>query len=145
MEGYYEDYSTSQVSLSPMIVQLGDVPVQRVADGGIYGWICSLLEEGKVARFVDELRGIYELDWQDVVWKYWFEWRAIRKEMKQNTSFNHRSASNTLRSALLNAYKDKGAHEFPERKVLDRGNKTVKRCFSLPLPIIEKLSKQTVS
>ena len=125
---------------------LGDF--RALADEGIYGWILSLIEEGKVARFVDRLQGIYELDWQIVASKYWFEWRESRRDFKsksvKNVKFSHRTASNTLRASLLNAYKDKGAVEFPERKVLDSRNKTVKRCFMLPSPVMHKLSRYQV-
>lgn len=113
-----------------------------LADEGIYGWILSLIEEGKCARFVDRLQGIYELDWQSVVSKYWYEWRGSRSV--KNVTFSHRRASNTLRAALLNAYKDKGAIEFPEKKVLDSGNKTIKRCFRLPSTVMHKLSRYQV-
>ena len=112
------------------------------ADEGIYGWIYSLIEKGDVARFTDRHGGVYELDWQDVVWKYWFEFRAARKDPKRSkqVKFNHRTASNSLRAALLNSYKDKGAEEYPEKKVMDRGNKTIKRSFRMPSTVIEKLS-----
>lgn len=117
--------------------------IQAFADEGIYGWIYSLIEEGKFARFDNRYDGIYELDWQDVVWKYWFEWRVARNDPRssKSTKFNHRTASNNLRAALLNSYKDKGAQEYPERKVMDRRNKTVKRCFRMPTTMIEKLSR----
>ena len=75
--------------------------------------------------------------------KYWFEWRGSRSVKKVN-EFSHRTASNTLRAALLNAYKDKGAIEFPEKKVLDRRNKTIKRCFRLPSTVMHKLSRYQV-
>ena len=82
------------------------------ADEGIYGWILSLIEEGKVARIVDRRRGIYELDWKIVVPRYWFEFREARKRLKSKSvkeiKFDHRNASNTLRASLLNAYKGKG-------------------------------------
>ena len=104
-----------------------------------------MIEEGVVARFINRQAGIYELDWQDVVWKYWFEFRAARKDPKRskNVKFNHRTASNNLRAALLNSYKDKGAEEYPERKVMDRKNKTIKRSFRMPSTVIEKLSNCT--
>lgn len=115
---------------------------QSFAEEGIYGWICCLIEEGRIARFINRQVGIYELDWQDAVWKYWFEFRATRKDPKrtENVKFNQRTASNNLRAALLNSYKDKGAEEFPEKKVLDRRNRTIKRSFRMPSTVIEKLS-----
>ena len=118
---------------------------QSFADEGIYGWIFSLIEKGDVARFINRHLGVYELDWQDVVWKYWFEFRAARKDPKRNkeVKFNHRTASNSLRAALLNSYKDKGAEEYPEKKVMDRENKTIKRSFRMPSTVIEKLSNYT--
>ena len=102
-----------------------------------------MIKENQVARFIDRHDGIYELDWQDVVWKYWFEWRAARRDPNSNKSikFNHRTATNNLRSALLNSYKDKGAKEYPERKVMDKRNKTIKRCFKMPSTMIEKIPR----
>ena len=102
-----------------------------------------MIEEGKVARFVNRCEGIYELDWQDVVWKYWHEWRTARGDSKsrKRVAFDLRTATNHLRAALLNSYKDKGAKEYPERKVMDKRNKTIKRCFRMPSTMIEKLSK----
>lgn len=104
-----------------------------------------MIEEGRIARFINHQVGIYELDWQDVVWKYWFEFRAMRKDPKptKNVKFNQRTASNNLRAALLNSYKDKGAEEYPEKKVLDRRNRTIKRSFRMPSTVIEKLSNCT--
>lgn len=115
---------------------------QSFADEGIYGWIWSLIKERKFARFIDRHAGVYELDWQDVVSKYWFEFRAARKDPKtsKNVKFNHRTASNNLRAALLNSYKDKGAEEYPEKKVMDSRNKTIKRSFRMPSTMIAKLS-----
>lgn len=88
----------------------GDLQVS--ADEGIYGWILYLIKEGKVARIVDGAQGIYQLDWQTVVSKYWFEYKIARNHLKSKsvnkTKFSHRTASNRLRSSLLNAYKDKG-------------------------------------
>jgi len=100
-----------------------------------------LIENGKVARFINRQGGVYELDWQDVVWKYWFEFRDPKRT--KNVKFNHRTASNNLRAALLNSYKDKGAEEYPEKKVLDRKNKTIKRSFRMPSTVVEKLSNCT--
>lgn len=117
--------------------------MQGPADEGIYGWILSLIEEGKDARFLNGHEGIYELDWQTVVSKYWFERRGARKDVK-NIKFSHRTASNTLRAALLNAYKDKGAKELPEKKGLDSRNKTIKRCFRLPSTMIHKIARHHV-
>ena len=122
-----------------MLRPLGDM--QAFENDGIYGWIHSLIEQGKVARFVDRHEGVYELDWQDVVSKYWFEWRVTRRDSK--SVFNHRNASNTLRSALLNSYKDKGAKEYPERKVMDKRNKTIKRCFRMPSNRITRRSHES--
>ena len=123
--------------------------LQAPVDEGIYGWILSLIEEEKIARFVDRCQGIYELDWQIVVSKYWFEWRRARRDSKsknvKNVKFSHRTASNTLRGSLLNAYKDKGAKEFHEKKVLNSGNKTIKRCFKLPTTMMQKFSKCQLS
>lgn len=101
-----------------------------------------MIKERKFARFIDRHAGVYELDWQDVVSKYWFEFRAARKDPKtsKNVKFNHRTASNNLRAALLNSYKDKGAEEYPEKKVMDSRNKTIKRSFRMPSTMIAKLS-----
>ncbi|XP_078382863.1 uncharacterized protein LOC144665509 isoform X1 [Oculina patagonica] len=134
-------------STSTELTSSSEGDIQAFVDEGIYGWIYSLIEEEKVARFVNRYDGIYELDWQDVVCKYWFEWRAARRDPKssKSTKFNQRTASNNLRAALLNSYKDKGAQEYPERKVMDKRNKTVKRCFRMPSTIIEKVSKKTGS
>ena len=109
-----------------------------------------MINEGKVARFVDRQKGIYELDWQIVVWKYWFDWRRSRRRDRKskspkNIKFNHRTASNTLRAALLNAYKDKGAMEFSEKIVMDRRKRTIKRRFRLPSTMAQKFARQFVS
>lgn len=122
----------------------------QLPDEGIYGWISSLINEGKVARFVDRQKGIYELDWQIVVWKYWFDWRRSRRRDRKskspkNIKFNHRTASNTLRAALLNAYKDKGAMEFSEKIVMDRRKRTIKRRFRLPSTVTQKFARHFVS
>lgn len=119
------------------------VDAKVVLDEGIYGWILHLIEEGKIARIVDPYNWIYELDWQDAVWKYWHEFREARRggnSPLKKDNFNIRTASNGLRAALLNSYKDKGAKEYPEKKVMDEENKTSKRCFKLPSNVVDKLA-----
>ena len=111
-----------------------------VLDEGIYGWILHLIEEGKIARIVDRCNWIYELDWQDAVWKYWHEFRKARRGGKsplKKDNFNIRTASNGLRAALLNSYKDKGAKEYPEKKVMDKDNKSRKQCLKLPSNVFD--------
>ena len=119
------------------------VDSEMVFDKGIYSWILHLIKEGKIARIVDPCNWIYELDWQDVVWKYWHEFREARRDGKsplEKDNFNIKMASNHLRAALLNSYKDKGAKEYPEKKVMDEENKTSKRCFKLPSNVVDKLA-----
>ena len=134
-----------QICLEFLVLDVcSSVDSQAFVDEGIYGWIFSLIEEGRFARFIDRCKGIYELDWQDVVWKYWYEWREARRDAKsriKNVKFNLRTASNNLRAALLNSYKDKGAKEYPEKKVMDKQNKTIKRCFRMPSNVVDKLAR----
>lgn len=106
----------------------------------IYDWILPKIEEEKIARFVDRHEGIYELDWKEVVVEYlqeFYKQRGDGNTSRQEKDVGLRKANNSLRSALLNNHRKKGAAEV---KKLNKGSK---RWFKLPSDVINKLAGTT--
>ena len=108
------------------------------ADGyGVYGFIRHLIIEGKVAKFVNK-RGRYVLNWPRALDCY-AVYKAKKNPHCKRMNQNRRTASNSLRSALLNFYKKEGAREYKESKKINAKDEVVERQFQMPPRVFESL------
>ena len=96
--------------------------------------------EGKDAKFVSKRgkRGHYILNWPRAVDRY-AHYQAKKKPRFKRTNQTWRTASNNLRSALLNSYKKEGAQEFMECKKVNEKGQVVERQFQMPPRVFEAL------
>ncbi|XP_015770042.1 PREDICTED: uncharacterized protein LOC107348498 isoform X3 [Acropora digitifera] len=119
---------------------------RRVAEAGgangygVYGFIRDLIMEGKDAKFVRKRgkRGHYVLNWPRAVDRY-AHYQAKKTPRFKRTNQTWRTASNNLRSALLNSYKKEGAQEFMECKKVNEKDQVVERQFQMPPRVFEAL------
>ena len=93
--------------------------------------------EGKDAEFVDS-RGRYRLNWPRALDRY-ADYQAKKNPHFKGTNQTRRKASNSLRSALLNFYKNKGAQEYKESKKVNEKDQVVERQFQMPPRMFEAL------
>ncbi|XP_015770049.1 PREDICTED: uncharacterized protein LOC107348498 isoform X4 [Acropora digitifera] len=107
---------------------------------GVYGFIRDLIMEGKDAKFVRKRgkRGHYVLNWPRAVDRY-AHYQAKKTPRFKRTNQTWRTASNNLRSALLNSYKKEGAQEFMECKKVNEKDQVVERQFQMPPRVFEAL------
>ena len=109
---------------------------------GVYGLIRDLLVEGKDARFVNR-RGRYVLNWSRALDCY-ADYKARKNPHFKSKNLTRRKASNGLRSALLNFYKNEGAKEYKESKKVNDKDEVVERQFQMPPRVFESLFGNTV-
>lgn len=113
------------------------------ADGrGVYGFMRDLILEGKVAKWVNNSGRYIVRDWSRALDCY-ADYKAKKNPLFKRTNQSRGKASNRLRAALLNAYKEDGAKEYMESKKVNEKNQVVERQFQMPSSVFESLFRNT--
>ena len=93
--------------------------------------------EGKDARFVDK-KGRYVINWSRALECY-HDYKSKRNPQYNSKNIDRRKASNGLRGALLNSYKNEGAKEYKDCKKVNEKDEVVERQFQMPPRVFESL------
>ena len=95
------------------------------------------MEAGSDAELVGNT-GRYRLNWPRALDRY-ADYKAKKNPHFKRTNQTRRKASNSLRSALLNFYKNEGAREYKESKKVNAKDEVVERQFQMPPRVFEAL------
>ena len=94
--------------------------------------------EGEDARFVTGEKGRYVVNWSRAL-KCYRDYKSKRNPQYKSKNIDRRKASNGLRAALLNFYKEDGAKEYKDCKKVNENNEVIERQFQMPRRVFESL------
>ena len=93
--------------------------------------------EGKDAKLING-KGRFVINWSRALDRY-ADYKSKKNPQFKCKKYNRRTASNGLRSALLNFYKKEGAKEYKESKQVNAKDEVVERQFQMPPRVFASL------